>query len=237
MVRRWLVLCLGLGGCLQLEQTVTLGADGAGSQQVAMTLSEATFAELTRAAGASSAAGPQALFTEATVAKELEAAGLELATHEASTQDGARRVKLEARFPSPAALRRSPLAGTTAEWTFLPGPAPGTIEVTLYPQGKQAWTDARAKAEAMRTATDAVASEFFARRRAQLAGLDVTLRLRLPGKVLRCTRNLDQTGECEVTARITADQIKSPEDLVRRLAPRFQVVFDASGCPGFPIDR
>ena len=26
-------------------------------------------------------------------------------------------------------------------------------------------------------------------------------------------------------------------DLVRWLAPRFQVVFDASGCPAFPIDR
>ena len=26
------------------------------------------------------------------------------------------------------------------------------------------------------------------------------------------------------------DQIQSPDDLVRRLAPRFEVIFDAAGC-------
>jgi hypothetical protein len=88
----------------------------------------------------------------------------------------------------------------------------------------------------MRDAVDAVASEFFARRRAQLAGLDVTVRFRLPGDVLQWTRNLQKTGDREVTARITAEQIKTPEDLVRRLAPRFQVVFDATGLD-FPVER
>ena len=44
------------------------------------------------------------------------------------------------------------------------------------------------------------------------------------------TRNLERTGEREVTATITAEQIQTPEDLVRRLAPRFEVIFDATGC-------
>ena len=34
----------------------------------------------------------------------------------------------------------------------------------------------------------------------------------------------------EVVARVTAEQIKTPQDLVRRLAPRFEVIFDASAC-------
>jgi hypothetical protein len=241
MVRScWLLCSLGLAGCLQLEQTVTLGADGAGTQELTLTLPASTFAELKRAAAANQggvAADPQALFTAATVRQELAGAGLELSAHDVQERDGARTVKLQARFASPEVLRKSPLAGSAAEWTFAPGPSPGTVEVTLWPQGRQAWIDARAKADAMRTAKDAVAGEFFERRRAQLEGLDVTLRLCLPGKVLRCTRNLDVTGECEVTARITAAQIRTPEDLVRRLAPRFQVVFDAGGCPGFPQDR
>lgn len=237
---RWIVGCaLALSGCLQVEETITFGADGAGSQHLVMTMPEATLADARRAAAVNqtAAADPLALFQRATVEKELTEAGLKLVSHSTKAEGVARKVDLEVAFASPAQLRKSPLIGSMAEWQFAPGPAPGTIELTLYPQGRQAWVEARAKAEAMKEAVDAVATEFFERRREKLAGLDVTLRLRVPGKVLRLTRNLEQTGEDEVTARITQDQIKTPEDLVRRLAPRFQVVFDASGCPAFPIDR
>ena len=46
------------------------------------------------------------------------------------------------------------------------------------------------------------------------------------------TLEADGSGKLtfEVTARIRAEDIKTPEDLVRRLAPRFEVIFDASGC-------
>ncbi len=236
----WLVgVAFALSGCLQLETTVTIAGDGSGTQDLKLAMPEATLTEARRAAGVNqtAAADPLALFTKTSVEKELADAGLELVSHEAALQDSVRTVTLQAKFASPAALRRSPLTGSTAEWAFAPGPVAGTVEVTLWPQGRQAWTEARAKAEAMQTAGDPVAADFFARRRAQLAGLDVTVRFRLPGKVLRLTRNLEQTGECEVTARIAAAQIQTPEDLVRRLAPRFQVVFDASGCPAFPLDR
>ena len=55
-------------------------------------------------------------------------------------------------------------------------------------------------------------------------------------KVIEFTRNLELTGEQEVTAHITAEQIQNPEDLVRRLAPRFEVIFDSSAIQ-FPVDR
>ena len=49
------------------------------------------------------------------------------------------------------------------------------------------------------------------------------------GDVLVWTANMEKTGDREVTARIEASQIKTPMDLVRRLAPRFEVIFDARG--------
>ncbi len=236
---RWIVgFALALSGCLQLEETVAIAADGSGTQDLVMTMPDATLAEARRAASVNqtAVADPLALFTRATLEKELTAAGIELVDYTSSAKDGAHRVELKTTFGTLARLRGSPLAGSAAEWQFAAGPLPGTIEATLYPQGKNAWVEARAKAEAMKTAVDAVATEFFDRRREQLVGLDLMLRLRMPGKVLRLTRNLEQTGDCEVTAHIAQDQIRTPEDLVRRLAPRFQVVFDASGCPNFPID-
>lgn len=38
-----------------------------------------------------------------------------------------------------------------------------------------------------------------------------------------------KAGDREVTARVTAKQIKTPKDLVRRLAPRYEVIFDVTG--------
>ena len=230
---------MSLSACLQMEQTITLGADGSGTHDVTMTLPDSTFADARRAALANrtgTAIDPLALFTRATVAKELAAVRIDLVEHKSEAKGSAHTVAIRTRFPDPAALRQSPLTGSAAEWEFAPGPKAGTVRVTLYPQGKQAWRDARERALAMPDTADEVTREFFARRKAQLAGLDVKIRFRLPGKVLLWTRNLDKTGEQEVTASITAEQIQTPEELVRRLAPRFEVVFDAAGC-SFPVDR
>ena len=229
-----------LSGCLEVEQTVTFAKDGSGSQALVMSAPESTLNAVRMAASVNqttASSDPTALFAKEKVEGELAAAGLALARHETTEEGASRKVDMEATFSAPSQLRQSPLIGSLAEWHFTAGPVPDTVEVTLFPQGKKAWEEARAKAEAMKDKPDAVASDFFARRKQQLDGLDVTFRLRLPGKVLRYTANLEQTGECEVTAKITAEQIKTPEDLVRRLAPRFQAVFDARECKTFPIDQ
>jgi hypothetical protein len=227
------LLSICSAGCLEMEQTVTLGADGSGRQAVVMTLAESTLAEVQKVSGAAQLGGAPnaaAVFDADLVGAELRAAGLELARHATKQANGRRTVDLEASFADFAALQRSPLCGTGAEWVLAAGPRPGTAKLTLYPQGKTAWTEARAKAEKLDASTDPVAADFFRKRQQSLAGLDVVVRLRLPGDVLVWTRNLDKTGDREVTARITADKLRTPEELIRWLAPRFEVIFDATGC-------
>ena len=220
-------------GCLEMEQTIVLAPDGSGRQTVKMAMSDTTLAEVKRASGGAqlgAAPNPVAIFDKEAVTGELRAAGMELARHSAKDGSGRRSVDLEATFADFATLQKSPLCGSAAQWVLAAGPREGTAKLTLYPQGKKTWEDARAKAEAMQGQADAVAQQFFEKRRKAFEGLDVTLRFQLPGEVLVWTRNLEKTGDREVTARITGAQIKTPEDLVRRLAPRFEVIFDATGC-------
>ena len=227
------VLFTMLAGCLEVEQTIVLGADGSGRQSVKFAMSRDALADLQRVSGGAqlgTAQNPTAIFDKNAVAAELRTAGMELVRHKATDAGGKRTVDLEATFADFAALGKSPLCGSNAEWVLVAGPREGTAKLTLYPQGKAAWDDARAKAEAMHGAVDAVAQDFFLKKQKALEGLDVTLRFQLPGDVLVWTRNLEKTGDREVTARITGAQIKTPEDLVRRLAPRFEVIFDAKDC-------
>ncbi|MBL8753407.1 MAG: hypothetical protein JNK15_08915 [Planctomycetes bacterium] len=228
-----LVLALSiLPACLEVEQTIVLGPDGSGKQTVRMKVRETTLQDLERKSQAASAGAgfASAVFDKELVGKELAAAGLGLESHQAERKGAMRSVDLVATFPNFAALQKSPLVGSSAQWELTAGPQADTVKLTLYPQGKQAWTDARAKAESMAKEMDVVAEAFFRKKQTEIAGLDLTVRFQLPGDVYLHTANLEKTGPREVTARITADQIKTPQDLVRRLAPRFEVVFDGKGC-------
>jgi hypothetical protein len=233
-----LLVALPLGACLEMEQTIVIAADGSGSQKLRLGMTEAVLTEARRAAAVTAPDGgssPAQVFDRAAVERELADTGLALRSHRTFDRGGKRFVELEVGFGGIAALRRSPLSGTAPQWEFAPGPVPGTIQATLYPQGRQAWDKARQQAEQIQSLDDPVARAFVDKRRQQLAGLDVTLHLELPGRVLRWTRNMEKTGERTVTARIRADQIQTPADLVRRLAPRFEIVIEAAGCT-FPLD-
>jgi hypothetical protein len=237
---RLLVLLLPLWSvaCLEMEATITIRGDGSGTQKVCLGMSPQVLAECKRAAAvlASGDAGnPAHVFEKAAVEKELLGTGLELRAHRTFERGAQRWVELELAFADLAGLRKSPLCGSAPLWEFTGGPLPGTIQVTLYPQGKEAWTKARQQAEQWQTEADPTVAGFFARRKEQLRGLDLAIHFELPGKVLRMTRNLEQTGERQVTARIKAEQIETPADLVRRLAPRFEVVIEGQGCT-LPLD-
>ena len=85
----------------------------------------------------------------------------------------------------------------------------------------------------METEQDAVAAGFFRKNRDKLKGLDVAFRFELPGDAIAWTKNMEKPSDRVVVARMSADQIKTPVDLVRRLAPRFEVIFDARGAQLF----
>lgn len=227
-----LLLLPFLAGCLEMDQTITLAADGSGTQTVKMTIRDATLAEVQRVSAAAGAVSEatKALFDKELVRRDLEAAGMTLDSHATEAKDKKRRVDLTASFKTFAALQASPLAGSRAEWELGAGPKPGTVKLTLYPQGKTAWTEARAKAEAMQTESDPIAESFFRKKQVELSGLDLVVRFQVPGDVLVYTANMEKTGDREVTARIAAEQIKTPQDLVRRLAPRYEVIFDGKDC-------
>lgn len=221
-----------LGGCLEIEQSVTLNADGSGTQVVHMVVKEQLLEQLVRqqaAAQFENRGNPLAVFDEEQVGSELTAAGMQLERHEVDRTGGLRTVDLTAAFAGFEALQKSPLSGSAAEWELVEGPRPGLLKLTFYPQGQAAWREARARAEQLGDGDDPVLQQFFETRQKQLAGLDVRFTLRLPGKVWLWTRNMERVAEQEVRAVVTAAQIETPQDLVRRLAPRFQVVFDASG--------
>jgi hypothetical protein len=233
-----LLVLLSCGSCLEMEQTVSLAADGSGRQTVKVTLPEARLAELqnaSQATRAGTASNIAAVYDKEAVTRELTGAGLTVVKHTTKRDGGRRTVEIEAAFADFAGLQKSPLCGSAAEWVLAPGPREGTAKLTLYPQGKAAWTEARARAEKLGTAADPVVADFFRKRRDALDGLDISVRFQRPGDVLVWTRNLDKTGDREVVAHITAQQIQTPEDLVRRLAPRFEVIFDATGCK-LPLD-
>jgi hypothetical protein len=222
--------------CLEMEETITICGDGSGTQKVRLSMSPQVLAECKRAASVLSGDGnPAHVFDRAAVEKELAGTGLMLRAHRTSERGAQRQVELELAFTDLAGLRKSPLCGSAPQWEFTGGPMPGTIQVTLYPQGKEAWTKARQQAEQWQTEADPTVAGFFKKRKEQLKGLDVAIHFELPGKVLRMTRNLEQTGERRVTARIKAEQIETPADLVRRLAPRFEVVIEGQGCT-LPLD-
>jgi len=228
-----IAVLLCFSSCLQMEQTVILEADGSGKLTFALTMRDATIAEVRRASAAAQLGGavdPTAVFDKKKAEGELVDAGFVLESYETTKPAHKRKVELVATFANFAALQKNPLAGSQAEWVLAKGPKEGTAKFTFYPQGRTAWLEARAKAEKLRSNVDPVIADFFQKRRQQLAGLDIAFRIEVPGRIYLWTKTMKKTGDREATARIRAEDIKTPEDLVRRLAPRFEVIFDATGC-------
>jgi len=221
-----------LGGCIEWEQTITLHADGSGTQELSVRMTRDAQEMVSRLAAVDTTNpfDPLASMEPEMVRAELEGTGLELTHHEVAN-DGRRGFDLTVAFDSPEELIQSPLLGSRTEWEFVRGPRPGVTRMVLYPQGKAAWEETRRRVKAMAddpSALDQVdARRWFSHKKATLEGLDVTLRFRLPGRVLGCTNNLVRDAEDpnSVSARVTANGIETPEQLLRWLAPRFLVDF------------
>lgn len=237
----WLALW-ALGGCIEWEQTVEIAADGSGTQflRVRMSMSAEDMVARLASVDPTNPFDPLASSDREQVVRELDGTGLALLDHSAAPK-GKRGFDLRLGFDDAAELRRSPLLGSRAEWRFEAGPREGMARVVLFPQGEVAWREARAKVQQMLDDPSSLDQDrvrgWFEGKKAEMEGLDVTLRLRLPGRVLGCTNNLsrDPDDPNAVVVEIRAEQITKPEDLLRWLAPRFLVDFDARGMR-FPLD-
>lgn len=214
-----------------------LRADGSGTQRLEVQMTPAAVATLKGAAYAVEASAqrsdPSDLFDARKVRAELEAAGLSLESHRKFEERDKQCVELTARFADLAILRKNPLTGgERATWQISRGAGRDEVRLVYFPRGQQAWKDARAKARELASEPDEVVQKFFASRLQQLDGMRVEFSLELPGDIVAHTANLKLDGKRKVLAKIAADDVRSVNDLLMLIAPRFEVVF---ACAGFPV--
>ncbi|MEO0479396.1 MAG: hypothetical protein AAF196_07945 [Planctomycetota bacterium] len=223
-------------GCFQLRAVVRILRDGSGTQSVRMAFGRQVERELQKAAVATSAGlrevfDPLLAFDEEAVRRDFEERGLELTSHETEQGYSRRSAEIGARFDALTTLRRSPLLGEDCEWFVLPGRTEGGLRIVCYPRGHVAWKVGREKARKLLQEPPDYRQQFFELRKPSLEGLDLELRLELPGAVRYSTGNVQRTDEQGVVVfRVTAESVRTPSDLLELLAPRIEVEFDGTGC-------
>lgn len=222
-----------LTSCLELEAVIALHADGSGTQRLRMGLTERgqelarTFAK-PRAAGAQS--DPLRLFNARVVRRELLDAGLRCRNVKSYEARSRRFVEVDAEFTDLATLRKSPLLGGAAEWQLQRGPRPGLARLVFFPRGEAAWRQSFTEARRIAGRPTERETAYFERIRPEMRGMSVHWTLELPGQVVGHSKNLRALGDRRVQAVVTELDIRDPQSLVRQLAPRYEVVFDASEC-------
>ena len=227
-----LVAALTLTSCLEIEQTVTLRADGSGTQAMKLTMTERSLAAARSrsAIDATALSDPTKIFDARLVRSELTDAGLVCDKISTSAQRRSRTLEVDAEFPGLSALRNSPLSGSGAEWEFAAGKRAGTTVLSFYPRGKAAWKSAREKVAKMPADPSDRENEYFAHAKKQMRGLEIRWTLDLPGDVISHSKNLTKPSDRRVSITIDESDIENARDLVLQLAPRFQVVFDSRQC-------
>jgi hypothetical protein len=223
---------VALGGCFKVEQTITLEADGSGKQSLSLSCGDAILETVrgSAAAAGQGTADPLRFFDRDAVEKELVAAGLSAGSYEHTRQRGVHEVRIGAAFPALAQLRKSPLLGGAATWVFLAGKRKGDVVLVLYPRGKAAHEEAKERVKALAQQDAEVLRALFEKRKLQIEGLSIKLAIDLPGDVVASSDNWRKTGDRQVTASIGASDVKTIEDLILLMAPRFEVTFDGSKC-------
>ncbi|HLU39189.1 MAG TPA: hypothetical protein VK081_07375 [Planctomycetota bacterium] len=229
-----LLLC---AGCFQAETEVVLRADGSGCQHLRLVLPDRALGLLRGAVQAVESTArrsdPRDLLDEKKVRAELTDCGVDLRAYRANAEGARHAVEIDVEFAGLAALRANPLTGgERATWQIEGGPAAGLVRLVWYPQGEEAWRAARRKARELAGESDAAVQQFVQSRLRQIDGLDVRLALTLPGNVVAHTANLKLEGKRKVVASIAAEDVRTANDLLLRIAPRYEVVFE---CPSFPV--
>lgn len=227
-------LALLLSGCLEVEETVTIRPDGTGTQELSMKISREMLAELqkqvTIASGGEPAAALAGIFDKKQATAEFATAGMTVEKHDVKEKRSSQSLDLEVSFPSLTALGASPLGGGRSNWILKDG-GEGRTALFFYPMGKAAWKEAQTRIGELEKQPSEQLLVFFQKRRAEIAGLDLTLTINLPGRVYKTSENLS-VGEqpTQVIARVTAASMQTPRDLLTLLAPCYFVEFDSRKC-------
>ena len=161
-----------LTGCIQVEETITLNADGSGTMELAYSVAEEQAAMMESAVSGEEAleAGEDFSFSADAIRKqfqEMEFEGVELLRADSSVQNGRRNISMAVKFKSLAALSETPLLSERS--------------VALKKTGEGLFTfSQKASAPAVSAESGAEMAAFM---QSMLQGLKVEIRVKAPGPI------------------------------------------------------
>ncbi len=238
--RIWLGLALGmcalLSACFEMEVEVKISADGSGRQELTIGMTDLATNTLRQSAIALNAAGdradPMEIYQRSKAEKLLTEQGLVMSEYRTYRERRRDFVQIAADFKALSQLNGAGVLGAQAEWYMLPGRNDGGIRLLFFPRGHEAWMAALEQAKKTPSLAEMglVERQYFERQQERMGSFMVKLKLELPGSVDYCSSNLEQTGARRVEMQVNAGDIDNPADLIKAMAPRFEVEFDGSGC-------
>jgi hypothetical protein len=238
-----LALPLVLSGCIEMEQDLTIGADGAGTMKSHVGMNERMLEQMQDPAiwivpeGGFNRAD---VFDEKRTRDDARKKGIDLQAYKTWAKDEKKHVEMVIGFKNPRELRNANLDGTDASDLFiLKGEKEGTARMVLYPQGMKKHEEQTGYTKAM-AATDEEGVEsqrrMHGQMKAQFKGLKITYRCTVPGKIVSVGRGLQQVNDTTAAFTFADEDLKGPEDLARLLTMKFEIVFEARGLQ-IPFDK
>ncbi len=159
-------------GCIQVEETITLNADGSGTMELSYSVAEEQAAMMESAVSGEEAldAGEDFSFSADAIRqqfKEMEFEGVELLRADSSVQNGRRHISMAVKFNSLSALAETPLLSER--------------KVSLKKTGEGEYTfSQKANTAAISPESGAEMAAFM---QSMLQGLKVEIRVKAPGPI------------------------------------------------------
>jgi len=215
-----LLLCAGLlflsflAGCIQVEETITLNADGSGTMELAYSVAEeqAVMMESAVREDEELGAGENFSFSADAIRKqfeEMEFEGVELIKADSSVQNGRRNVSMAVKFASLSALSDTPLLAER--------------RVTLQKAGAGQFTfTQKANAPAISPESGAEMAAFV---QGMLQGLKVQICVKTPGPITGSNATKTEGNE----ARWIFDTSNNSNALAGIMNLDVQVSFEGGG--------
>jgi hypothetical protein len=241
-----LALPLLLSGCIEMEQELTIGRDGAGTMKSHVAMSEKTLEQMENMAkmmgGAEGEGGsnPSEVFDEKRTREEAKKKGIDLQSYKTWSKDDKKHVEMVMGFKNLDEFRNANLGGNDeSDIFFLKGEKEGTARLVLYPQGLEKHKEEVARMKEMAEAGEEAMEmqrAMLGQMKAQMKGLKVIYRFTVPGKIVSVGEGLKQVGDSTAAFTFTDEDVKGPEDMQRLGTMKFEIVFESKDLQ-IPLDR